>query len=686
MFRRFPRLLLLVLSAWLSPAARGGETPKAGNPSPAPARVPDAAAVGPDRDQAYFHFFRAMDEMRDNRLSQAEESLRKAAKFDPRSAYVKVELARLLAATQNGQEAARILESCVQEAPAELLPRKALAELYLQALGDPENGAGQTGEPWQKAVKAFEDVLRIAPSDEGALLNLGKLFYNGRKLDEAERVLKLAVSGGGDTVDGVYTLAMVYIEEKKYAEALDLVKSMEAAHPEITQLRMIKAGILEKLDRADEAEQIYSSLVADRNPDPTPYLQFARLLLDRNKPEKAAEVLEKALDVGIRIGDVYDLLGHAMRQTHQFDKAVQAYKSALASGGGKPEYRYHLSLVYAQMGDTLTAFEMLQALLKELEKPGAGSNMESYYLARMVRTNLAYLLVEMGQTEDALQCFEKLVESNPRDLDASVYIQLSDIRRQLGQKEAALKVLDDAIKGKPEEAKLRYARTVVMADLGRGDSEVKALEERLASGEAAELDCLTLVAVHQNAGRWDQALGVSDIGLKQLPGNAPILFQKGVCLEKLKRYRDAEEAFVEIVKAQPDHSTAWNYAGYMLIDFDVDVDRGMDYVRNALKVEPQNAAYLDSLGWGYFKKKEYKEAMKHLLDAAKNLPADPSIHEHLGDLYRAMGRPNEAKLSYDRALASKPEADQKKRIADKVRGLKPKLLRKEPPVEVEKGP
>ena len=79
---------------------------------------------------------------------------------------------------------------------------------------------------------------------------------------------------------------------------------------------------------------------------------------------------------------------------------------------------------------------------------------------------------------------------------------------------------------------------------------------------------------------------------------------------------------------------------------------------------------MDSLGWAMYVMGEYDNAVEHLEKAVEAAPADATINEHLGDVYWQVGRTNEARFQWERALTLDPEEDQRKAILAKLeRGL-----------------
>jgi len=95
---------------------------------------------------------------------------------------------------------------------------------------------------------------------------------------------------------------------------------------------------------------------------------------------------------------------------------------------------------------------------------------------------------------------------------------------------------------------------------------------------------------------------------------------------------------------------ALNYLGYMLADRGTRLDEALGYIRRAVAIDPQNGAYLDSLGWAYYKMGNYELAEENLRRAVDRMGDDPTINEHLGELYLKTGRLKLAANHWERSL------------------------------------
>ena len=92
----------------------------------------------------------------------------------------------------------------------------------------------------------------------------------------------------------------------------------------------------------------------------------------------------------------------------------------------------------------------------------------------------------------------------------------------------------------------------------------------------------------------------------------------------------------------------------------------MDLIRRAVQLRPNDGYFVDSLGWAYYRQKEFDQAVKQLERAVELKPDDPVINDHLGDAYWHVGRQLEAKFQWKQALDLKPEAEEEVKIKKKL--------------------
>ncbi len=141
---------------------------------------------------------------------------------------------------------------------------------------------------------------------------------------------------------------------------------------------------------------------------------------------------------------------------------------------------------------------------------------------------------------------------------------------------------------------------------------------------------------------------------------------RGAMLERQKKFDEAEAQFRKVLELNPKHAGALNYLGYMLADRNVRLDEAYQLVKKALDLEPDNGAYLDSLGWVFYRQGKLDQA-EGLLQRAVQQQPDPTVHDHLGDVYLKQGKIREAIAQWQASLkefkAQPPSAEDPDELA-----------------------
>ena len=171
------------------------------------------------------------------------------------------------------------------------------------------------------------------------------------------------------------------------------------------------------------------------------------------------------------------------------------------------------------------------------------------------------------------------------------------------------------------------------------------------------------------ADQYDQAIAVVKDALRAKPDEADLQFELGAVLERSGDRSGAEKAFLTILDQHPDNAGTMNYLGYMWAEQGVNLDRAADMLTKAVTLEPGNGAYLDSLGWAYFRQGKLDLAEKRLNEAAQILPRDATVHEHLGDVLAKRGDTNRALSLYRVALTLDPESKDEAKLRSKIAEL-----------------
>jgi tetratricopeptide (TPR) repeat protein len=151
------------------------------------------------------------------------------------------------------------------------------------------------------------------------------------------------------------------------------------------------------------------------------------------------------------------------------------------------------------------------------------------------------------------------------------------------------------------------------------------------------------------------------------PNNGRYQFNLGVAHYELKQYGEVARLMKSVIKLNPRDANAHNLLGYMWAEQGINLDEAIVEVKKAMDIEPNNGAYVDSLGWAYYKKGWLNKALQQLELATSLLPKDPIILDHLGDIYFDLKRLDEAAQAWEKSLMIDPKNESVRKKLAQVR-------------------
>jgi tetratricopeptide (TPR) repeat protein len=180
--------------------------------------------------------------------------------------------------------------------------------------------------------------------------------------------------------------------------------------------------------------------------------------------------------------------------------------------------------------------------------------------------------------------------------------------------------------------------------MGKTDAAVAEARRLMDGKNDREVD-LSLSDIYEKAKNFtemakmlDAAENLSQSSLEK----QDVAFRRGAMYERMKNFPAAEAEFRKVLDMNPDNDAALNYLGYMLADRNVRLEEARDMISKAVAHEPNSGAYLDSLGWVYFRLNKLPEAEDKLREALRYMSRDPTVHDHLAEVYFKEGKIREA--------------------------------------------
>lgn len=252
----------------------------------------------------------------------------------------------------------------------------------------------------------------------------------------------------------------------------------------------------------------------------------------------------------------------------------------------------------------------------------------------LIAFSVAQLLGARDRFVDAAEQFSTIDKGGLLYRDAQ--IQRAQMLFEAGAAEAAIAVLNQQLRLHPNDRDL----LVSLGDLYRS-------ELRFAEAENS----------------YDAAVALIE---KERPRDWHLYFARGMMRERLGDWDMAEIDLQRARKLSNDEPHVLNYLGYSWIDKGMYLDEGLKIIKQAVKEQPKNGSFVDSLGWAHYRLGNYATALKVLERASQLEPTDPVITDHLGDALWRMKREVEARYQWRKALAFEPTDEDRAKIERKL--------------------
>jgi len=198
------------------------------------------------------------------------------------------------------------------------------------------------------------------------------------------------------------------------------------------------------------------------------------------------------------------------------------------------------------------------------------------------------------------------------------------------------------------------------------------LLERAATPEVPGLTCMAiqnLGAAYVATGDYDKALLAFGAGLSRVDWSPDFNFNRAQALNGLGRTAEAITAFQTALRYDPDRSEALNNLAWAWAEADTNLDDATSMARRACHLEPSAGNY-DTLGWVYYKRREYRQAREALRHSVKLAPDQVAAYLHLGMTYRALGNPREARGALELVISrDRPEGQYRKEAEAELKSL-----------------
>ena len=650
---------LLVFTSFTVAAAQTSPSTLSGSKA-ADSKPPQTSTHKVDHASAYYHYTLAhlYEEQvtaygRSELANKAMEEYRLAIEADPSSEFLTSGLAELYVKTGRIRDAVLEAQDILKRDPTNIEAHKLLGRIYLRSLGDmPGNGNGNGSENVLKlAIEQYEQIVKIEPTNVDDHLLLGRLYRLDNDSQKAENELKTAVKLDPGSEEAVTTLALLYSDEGDTSHALQVLSSVPDTGRSAKLYAALGATYEQRKDYKSAIDAYKRAIQLDRD-NLDAIRGLAENYLNDGQVDAALEQYKVIADANPEDAQTYLRMSEIYRRQGKYDLALEDLKKAEAMVPDALEVPYNVAVVYEAQGRYDEAVKILQELLKKTEKADSSYSQADRNNRGIFIERLGMVYRDQENYTAAVETFRKMIPLGD-DNAKTGYQDVIDTYREAKQWPQATAAAKEAVQKMPDDRELRMVLDAQLADTADPDKPLADVRSLL-TGKSEDREVYVRLAImYTRLKRWsdaEESLNKAELLSTKADDKEYIYFLRGSTYEREKKYEQAEAEFKKVLAANPQSAVTLNYLGYMNADRGVQLEESLNQIKQAVSLDPTNGAYLDSLGWAYFKLGKYDMAEETLNKASLRMGSDPTVQDHLGDLFQKTGRLKLAAAHWERAV------------------------------------
>jgi predicted Zn-dependent protease len=618
-------------------------------------------------------------------VTGALEAFENAIEAEPEDPYLRVEYAEFLFRIRRIDEAAEQAEVAHRLAPDSLDVLRTYGQVQF-ARGSSDPAAVEI------ARQVFEDLRRRAPDDISSMLALGQIYAgldrygdaaevyeqlvdhhpDNRRLkrllvdtlaragreDRAEEVLREILRLDAEALDSRLRLAGLESDRGNHSAAIEILRAAGPENRNDDRLRSMLAhelyrrGLSPGVDadrrQADLAEalELVRETLRDRPELSSIAMLESRILLEQDRVDDAVERLQELHEESPDDLSLALQLAQGLERQGKVAEAaglLRRLSDSLVEEQGSTEVRLRLAGLHARHGD----WDGVAKVTGQLLDAEAADDSGLYDQVLGLHLNA---LSRLDRHDEALARLRR--EQKRRGASPGLLLQRAEILADAERHKEAARVLDRKEIREAEGIDLQVQRARLLLRLGETERAAALFEEMTEDGDTEALVRAGQAFLFEE--RWPDAITylgrALDGGQLEEEAEVNVRYSLGMANERAGAVEAAAHQFREVIARQPDHAGAMNYLGYMWAEEGTNLEEALDLIERAVTLDPDNGAYIDSLGWVLFKLGRHDESQQRLERAAELLPEDPTIFEHLGDVLAARGETRQAREAYEKAL------------------------------------
>ncbi len=473
-------------------------------------------------------------------------------------------------------------------------------------------------QEYQSAIGYLKKAYKYNPDDPEILNYLGESYYNLKEFDRAvayyERLFEMVP--GNETVQN--NLIFLYNSLKMYDRLARLYQRLAELHPEEDEyvmqhaLALIKAGDLKAAEKA-----LYRVIERDSSRIGA-YFLLGSIYQKQKQDEKAIEIYQKILKIAPDSHEALTNLYSYLRKRQDWASIERIYGELLKQDSTNVQVRLILAESYFFQEKFDSARVLLEPVLDDKDLRPTALEM----LGRMAFQQKKY--------EEAENYFSLLTREQPENRFGWIFLAILYNRQQ--HYDRSIHVLRQALSVLPDDTDILslYGNTLMQA------------------------------------GNLQEALEPLEKANRLAPEDVDIIAALANLYDQLKMWDKCDSLYQAALEKFPDNALLLNNYSYSLSVRGEKLDMALEMAQRALEQEPDNGAYLDTIGWIYFQLGDYQKALQYIQEAVQVREDSAEVLEHLGDVYYKLNQPDKAREYWQKALEKDPDNEQ---LNKKLQGL-----------------
>ena len=565
-------------------------------------------------------------------------------------------------------------------------------------------------EKMKIALECFIRAERSGRDLDRVYFQIADCYYYLRNFEKSVEYARKSIEKNPKSIEPYNRIYSIYIMHNKNDEAAAILEEYCKVNPEAVEVRFaLGEHYYAKMKDPEKATESFKQVVnmSDDSMNGTYYKEYAYyylgyLAFQDNRNEEALQYYEAAYSInGSNLKSVY-MLALLYMELNLLDDAKKFAETYLEAYPDTSAMRGIIGHVL-YLKDSPYALSHLKA--------GTKDNSMHAVICR------GLYLAMLGKTKEATGLLQNILKHNPNVLSvhlalAGIYGEEKDTTSQLNELilagiiayrsqlyNIALPCFHEAVRLKDDMPEPYYYLGRIYEDINNYALAIVNYKKAYALRPGVDL-MLHIGYVYGLNKNYSSAFTCFDSVTAEQPKNSVPYFYRGlflihntnysaaeknllkaieldgdqesyyfylaVSLEKTAKIKEAMKSLEKALEKSPNSAHVNNYLGYLYADHNINIDRSIILIRKALEEEPENGAYLDSLGWAYYRKGMYYEALEKLLEAERQLDLDESpdsvVYDHIGDAYKKLGNSEEAVRYWEKSL----KLDDSKAVRTKI--------------------